>query len=334
MHRLSNPSARPALEALEGRDVPSYLAAEFPGQGVWRYESAAGAWTQLTTNNASQVAADTNGDVVAAFPGQGVWLCTRDTAWRQLTAANAASLDVAYSPYGEGSDWATGVIAVVAEFPGQGLWRFSKPMYKTGQDWSLASFGGGWIQLTANDATTEAVDQNGNVAAAFRGAGVWLFQEFYGPGQRGQTPWQQLTAADASGLALRAVMGGPPIFLAAEFPGHGVWRYQLNVWNSAASGWQQLTASDAATVGIDQFGDVVAEFPGWGVWSFLDSAAAVAAGWHAGWNQLTAADAALVGIDTAGNAYGQFPGWGVWYDQAYSWQCLTPSNASSIDVAG
>jgi hypothetical protein len=78
----------------------------------------------------------------------------------------------------------------------------------------------------------------------------------------------------------------------------------------------------------------VAEFPGWGVWSFLDSAAAAAAGWHAGWNQLTAADAAMVGIDSTGNVYGQFPGWGVWYDQAYSWQSLTASNASSLGVAG
>jgi hypothetical protein len=121
--------------------------------------------------------------------------------------------------------------------------------------------------------------------------------------------------------------------LAAEFPGHGVWRYQLNPWTNAA-GWQQLTANDVATVGIDQFGDVVAEFPGWGVWSFLDSAAAAAAGWHAGWNQLTAADAALVGIDADGNAYGQFPGWGVWYDQTYTWQCLTASNASSCGVGG
>ena len=36
MNRLSNLLVRPSLEALEDRDVPSCLAAAFPGQGVWR----------------------------------------------------------------------------------------------------------------------------------------------------------------------------------------------------------------------------------------------------------------------------------------------------------
>src|SRR5947209_3494755 len=91
MRRPRNPRARPAppvrlrLEALEGRDVPSYLAAEFPGQGVWRYAPTDGSWRQLTANNASQVAADAAGEVVAAFPGQGVWLCDPAYQWHQLT---------------------------------------------------------------------------------------------------------------------------------------------------------------------------------------------------------------------------------------------------------
>jgi hypothetical protein len=168
----ANP-ARPRLEELESRDVPSYLAAEFPGQGVWLYNAADGSWQQVTANNASQVAADSNGDVVAAFPGQGLWLRTPDNTWWQLTANNAASLDFAYHPFGNLEGW-RGVLLVVAEFPGQGLWRFSDWAWSFGQDWSLRGYGG-WIQLTANDAATEAIDQNGNVAAAFPGAGVWRF---------------------------------------------------------------------------------------------------------------------------------------------------------------
>jgi hypothetical protein len=314
----TKPITRPSLEALEGRDVPSFLAAEFPGQGVWRYDSTAGTWQQLTAANASQVAADAVGDVVAAFPGQGVWLCSPDNAWQQLTAANAASLDVAFCRFGDVNGIASGVIGVVADFPGQGLWRTTQGTYRDSQGWHVW-FVGKWIQLTANDAATEAIDQKGNVAAAFGGAGVWRFQD--------STGWQQLTAADASALALRAVVDGPSS-LAAEFPGHGVWRFR------DGTGWQQLTASDAATLGIDQYGDVVAAFPGWGVWSYTDSAAAAIAGWGTGWNQLTAADALLVGIDAAGNVYGQFEGWGVWYDQVYSWQTLTANNASSFGAGG
>ena len=117
--------------------------------------------------------------------------------------------------------------------------------------------------------------------------------------------------------------------IAAAFPGYGVWRLPYG------GGWVQLTAADATSVGIGQNGDMVARrFSGHGVWSFTDSATAVAAGWHAGWNQLTAANAMMVGIDASGNAYGQFNGWGVWYDQVYSWQYLTPSNASSLGVGG
>jgi hypothetical protein len=317
MNRLRNGPARPVLEVLEDRDVPSYLAAEFPGQGVWRYESTSGTWTELTTNNASQVAADTNGDVVAAFPGQGVWLCTPDNAWRQLTAATAASLDVAYCRWGDSNGIANGVIGVVADVPGQGLWRFSQAMYNAGQGWILAdNIGGRWIQLTANDATSEAIDQKGNVAAAFSGAGVWRFQD--------STGWQQLTAANASDVAMRAIVDGPSS-LAAAFPGHGVWRFR------DGTGWQQLTASDAATVGINGNGDVVGEFAGSGVWSYSDAGAG---GYNPGWVHLTAADAVMVGIDAAGNVYGQFPNWGVWYDRFGSWQYVSPSNAASFGAGG
>jgi hypothetical protein len=52
---------------LENRDVPSYLAAEFPGQGVWLY-SPDGSWRQLTAANVSLVATDSYGEVVAEVP--------------------------------------------------------------------------------------------------------------------------------------------------------------------------------------------------------------------------------------------------------------------------
>jgi hypothetical protein len=307
------------LEALEDRTVPSYLAAEFPGHGVWLCNSADGSWQQVTAADASQTAADRNGDVVAEIPGQGVWLLSRG-AWQQLTASNASALAIGNyhttdipSHYYQELDF----VYVVAQFPGYGVWRFQLDQH--------TNFNSGWQQLTASNASTLAMDDVGNVVAEFPGWGVWL----YGAG------WQQLTAADASSLSLGtsqeiAYLPYPhpvtgPTYVAAAFVGQGVWRLQVG------GGWQQLTAASAATVSINVHGDVVGEFAGSGIWSYSDAGAG---GYNPGWIHLTAADAAMVGIDAAGNVYGQFPGWGVWYDRFGYWQCITPSDATSFGVGG
>jgi hypothetical protein len=302
-------TVRPRLEALESRDVPSFLAAEFPGQGVWRYDSSNGSWQQMTAANASLVAADSAGNVVAQIPGQGVWLYSYGT-WQQITANNAVALDLAnYSVSTWGQPYDTVIVA--AAFPGQGLWRYTSN--RQGSSPPTVT----WTELTAADAAVVAVDGNAAVAAEFRGHGVWHFADRSG--------WQQLAAADASSLAIGATLNLTS-WVVATFPGQGVWRIQVEV-----QGWQLLTASDAATVGINQNGDVVGEFPGWGVWSYSDAGAG---GYNPGWIHLTAADAVMVGIDAAGNVYGQFPGWGVWYDRFGYWQYITPSNASSCGIGG
>ena len=162
MNRLTNPIARPTLEVLEDRDVPSTLAAEFPGHGVWSY--ASGTWQQLTTNNASQVAADAGGDVVAEFPGQGVWLFSGGT-WQQITANNASGLAIGYSTgindYKEPFGYR--MISVVAEFPGQGLWSTASPTTSTASRTTPTG-----SELTANNAATEAIDGNGHVVRTSR----------------------------------------------------------------------------------------------------------------------------------------------------------------------
>jgi hypothetical protein len=324
----TNRFTRPALEALEDRTTPSHLAAEFPGHGVWLYNSASGgSWQQLTTNNATQMAADSGGEVVAEFSGQGVWLY-RNGGWQKLTANNASALGIAanYLSYvpGLGTVQSTNV---VAEFPSQGLWRYS---ITVASEYPTAT-GGGWTQLTANNASLVAVHPDGYVAADFPGSGVW----YYYDGPYGASGWQQLTGADAVSLALNGSDPGYASFkssyVVASFAGYGVW-----YWSAEGAGWrvQQLTASEASAVSVNDFGDVVGEFPGWGVWSYVNSTVAASSGWAKGWNHLTWADASQVGIDASGNAYGAFPGWGVWYDQSYSWQCLSPSNASSVGAAG
>jgi hypothetical protein len=327
MHRLTNPSARPTLEALEARDVPSWLAAEFPGHGVWLSASSwqGGGWQQLTTNNASLVATNSAGDVVVQLPGQGVWNFTPWGTWQQLTANNATGLASAFGRhYFQGGQ--EEISYIVAEFPGQGLWEYTVH----GGIWSSYDR---WQQLTANNASTEAVDGNGYVVAEFPGQGVWYY---------GLSGWTQLTAANATSLAMASTLTpvwhwpgpvlsyeiGPPV-VAAAFAGYGVWRIGLD--NAGVGTWSQLTASDATMVGINRAGAVVGEFPGWGVWTFSDAGTG---GYGPGWNQLTAADAAMVGIDGNGNVYGQFGVDGVWYDQVGSWNLLTASNASSFGVGG
>ena len=281
---------------------------------------ASGAWQQLTTNNASQVAADSIGDVVAEFPGQGVWLCTPDSAWQQLTANNATSLDVAFCRFGDTSGKANGVLGVVAEFPGQGLWRASPRGYGVPARAGMSGSPVDGSTLTANDAATEAIDQKGIVAAAFPGAGVLAL------------PGQHRLATDSPPRTPPAWPCVPlwtaPVLWRPSSPATGCRRFR------DSSGWQQLTANDAVTLGIDPSGDVVGTFPGTGSGaSPTPLPRPQPAGTPAG-TSLTAANATMVGIDANGNAYGQFNGWGVWYDQVYSWQLLTASNASSLGVGG
>jgi hypothetical protein len=324
MNRHTNRFSRPTLEALERLDVPSYLAAEFPGQGVWLYNSAGGSWQQMTAANASQVAADSAGDVVAEIPGQGVWLYGptdqyANRAWQQITANNASGLAMAlrYEPTLHSGTFNN--VYVVAEFPGQGLWLYDN-FTLSNPPGGYSSHTENWQQLTANNAATEAVATNGQVVAEFPGQGVWIYSNITGGGSQ----WQQLTPSDASSLAVSGGLYGPATVV-AEFPGYGVWRIQ------EMGGWVQLTAANAATVGINDSGDVVGTFTGSGVWTYSDTGAG---GYNPGWNCLTAADAALVSIDASGNVHGQFGVDGIWYDHFGYWICTTANNASSLGVGG
>jgi hypothetical protein len=108
---------RPTLEALGDRQVPSQfvVAAELPGKGVYRFfydDRGSFSAQRLTPLNATQVAADDDGDVAAAFPNQGVWRYRDLTGWQQLTASNVTQLAMA------------GGGAVVVENPGYGVWRY------------------------------------------------------------------------------------------------------------------------------------------------------------------------------------------------------------------
>jgi hypothetical protein len=320
MIRHTKATTRPRLEALEDRDVPAYLTASIPGQGVQIYS---GSWQQINGNEANLVA-----DGVAAFPGRGVWLY--NGGWQQITANNPASLDSESGWYFDRLGQQVNLTNVVAQFPGQGLWLYTA---RTASADAPAS--GGWQQLTTNNASTEAVGGNGEVVAEFPGQGVWFY---------GTDDWRELTAANATSLAMgtsvvantqvKLFQTGPPV-VAAAFGADGVWR---TVLDGAGNGsWTQLTASVATMVGVNSLGVVVGAFPGWGVWVFADN-------WgffKPGWSQMTTADAEWVGIfclsnpsgASGGEFYGQYDGAGVWcLDFFNQWHHISAVDATTLGV--
>jgi hypothetical protein len=317
-HRRASPAvaARPRLEELEGRDVPTYLAAEFPGYGVWRCQDG-GAWQQLTNADATQVAADSRGDVVGEFPGHGVWLYGSGV-WRQINYADASGLAIDCDIASDHRlSWFTVTIYVAETFAGHGVWLFHDQTTIDRNSGAILGYIAGVVnELTPSSASALAVNYQGNVLAEFPGYGVWYCQN-------AGTVWQQWSPSNANSLAMNSS------YIVAAFPDYGVWRAQPGF-----QGWQQLTSSDATAVSVNGGGDVTAAFAGYGVWSYLESANAAAAGWSLGWHQLTPADAYAVGIDYRGNVYGAFRGWGTWFDQVGSWRRLTISDASSFSVGG
>jgi hypothetical protein len=142
------------------------VVAEFPGNGLWRYNSATG-WQQLTPADAAMVAINPIGDVAAQFNGNGLWRFQNSTQWIQLTPADAAQ--VAIDDLGD----------VAAQFDGNGVWRY--------EDATL------WQMLSPAQASAVAIGGAGNVAAEFNGQGVWRFEN--------ATGWLQLTPADAAQLS-------------------------------------------------------------------------------------------------------------------------------------
>ena len=102
----------------------------------------------------------------------------------------------------------------------------------------------------------------------------------------------------------------------ADFAGEGVWRWD-------ASGWKQLTASDATHLTIDTAGDVAASF-NTGVFRYQDAS---------GWSLLSGGLAGALAMDANGNLVTDFTGLGVWFDSNQTgWQELTPADAALLAV--
>jgi hypothetical protein len=259
--------------------APPVVVGQFGSSGVWEYNRSTGGWAQLTTSNASLLAADAKGDVVGEFPGGGVWLYRPATWWKQINGVDASAL--AMDANGD----------IVAQFPGYGVGEY------------LPSTG--WRSLTGANASLLAMDALGDVVGEFPGYGVWEFHPASG--------WKLLNGVDASALAMDAVGD-----VAVNFPGYGVAEYRpasgwalLNGTQAQsvavdaagdvtaefhgygvgeylpAGGWRTLTASEADGVAMGGNGDAFGNFGSGGVWEYEP---------FRGWVQITASDASFFAV--------------------------------------
>jgi hypothetical protein len=217
---------RPTLEALDTRVVPTvYAAGNFPANavsqaGVFRHSSDAGGWQQLKYGlEASEVAVDGHGTVVAEFPTiGGVWRFEDATGWQHLTASNVTQLAMA----GNGN--------VVVENPGYGVWRFEDAT--------------GWQHLGTWDAAQVGIDSAGDVVASFIGHGVYRYED--------ATGWQQLNVFTPPGTGTLGIADGG--IVVADLPGtvnqYGYGDYSGVYLYQDGSSWIKISNFYATSLGL------------------------------------------------------------------------------------
>lgn len=165
----------------------------------------------------------------------------------------------------------------------------------------LWRFEHGWQKLTTASPSLIAIDNVGNVAAVIPGGGLYLFQDGSG--------WQRLTVATPNAMAMD-VEGG----LVGAFGSLGVWAYN--------AGWHELTSANASAVAIDKARDVAAAVPGGGLWVDVGSKS---------WEQVATATPNVVAINATGGLAGVFGSAGLWLDYR-GWRQLTPASPSQIAI--
>jgi hypothetical protein len=261
------------------------VVSQFGTSGVQQFNSVTNAFVPLSTMNASLLAANAQGDVVADFTGHGVWLFRPTVGFQLINGYDAVAL--AMDPLGN----------VVASFTLFGTARF------------IPSFGpNGWFGIDGGTASLLATDALGDVAMVFP-FGVYEFRPATGSRLiNGHTvtslamngPGQIVASFPEFGVGLfepgfqwALLNGNPATALAiddfgnvtAQFTGSEVAKYifQVHQWGGL-SGAPAMTAS---LLGMDALGNVFAEFTGFGVWVFYPTR---------GWVQLTATDASLLTV--------------------------------------
>jgi hypothetical protein len=196
--------ARPGLETLEDRLVPSTVAADYP-DGVWRWDSTAG-WAHLTPNQSTGLlGVDDAGNVFGRFV-DGLWRWDHNTGWAKLSSLPVQDFQV------------TGGGVLYGDFGTQGVWR-----------WSFD----GWQKLSNFDVHLIAVSTSDVFFGSFGGAaqGTWRWTPLAG--------WSHLSPVEADQIKTDAAgdLVGVYSTLHIGAADVGTWRW------TASSSWQRLSTA-------------------------------------------------------------------------------------------
>jgi hypothetical protein len=182
---------------------------------------------------------------------------------------------------------------IVADFAGKGVQEFTPS---------------GWQVLSSFDAQSVTVDGQGDVVAAFSGAGLWR-----------RTPDAVWTQIDS--FTPQSFVVDPIGHIIAAFPGGGLW-----VW--AGGTWGKIDGFTPQSIAADDQGDVVAAFAGGGLWRRTESGT---------WTQIDGFTPQSIAADDQGDVVAAFAGGGLWrWTPNGGWTQIdgfTPQSIS-MDAAG
>jgi len=230
-------TSRLELERLEDRTVPSVVAFDITGRGLFRWTD--GNFQQVgTADNSTNLDVNRDGVIAASYgTGRGgtLWRIT-GTNWQPFGTAAPISLKIAHN------NW----IAASFDFDGGSVWRIDPNL-----NWQeLSSLS---PTLRNHIASQVGVTENGDVIADFDTLGLWRFSN--------STGWVQLTTADPSVIAV-----SDEGWIVGAFGDKGTWRI------SRERNWQLVVPGIAvpSQLDIDDDGEIVGDFDARGLWLIED----------------------------------------------------------------
>ena len=197
--------------------------------GVWSRNSNTGAWTNLSTSGASQIAAaDIDGDgiddLVGVWPDSGLWIKYSSAANWQYISSAPTSLAVGDT----NGDHKAEII---------GIWHSVV--------WSHDGAVGGWTILTSGASQVDLGDTDGDgkddLIGIWPGDGLWMKYTSTGSWTRVTSPASMITCGDLDGDGKSDLLG--------------IWNGTVWAMNSATAGWSILTSGASQITAGDLDGD-------------------------------------------------------------------------------
>ena len=257
----------PTLMVMDGAGD---LFGEFPNDGV--YEAPALSYdfsNQVSTGNATVLAADAGGDAVGEFPNvttnPGVYEAPSGGKFTEYLSSGKASL-------------------LAMDTAGNAVGAFTSGVYETSSPGGTMT-----VALTSGSASLLAMDSGGDAFGQFSG-GVY-------EAVSGGKFTTQLTLPNSMLPPTLVTQDGKGDEFAVLPNNGGAWRYTI------AAGWQEVSSANPTLLVADAAGDAFGEFPNLGSTSGVYEAAAGGAFT----DYVSSGQATLLVVDPAGLAFGEFP---------------------------